>query len=92
MEGDRDSDFDHLSVKELVKIIFTIVPCISDNEHRLLFYLKRFIQMPIKVFWRKKIYIYIEKKEYIHFLFLTYSVNSNFAAKDEKSRKKDDNI
>lgn len=64
MEGDRDSDFDHLSVKELVKIIFTIVPCTSDNEHRLLFLLKEIYSDANKGFLEKKKYIYRKKRIY----------------------------
>lgn len=42
--------------------------------------------MPMKIFWGKKI------REYVYFLSFTYSVDSNFAAKAEKSWKTDDNI
>lgn len=52
------------------------------------FLIKKILQMSMKVFWRGK----KKEREYMYFLSLTYSVDSNFAAKDEKLQKTDGNI
>lgn len=55
----------------------------SYNEHRSPFNLKKTYSDASEGFLK-------EKKEYIHFLSLTYPVGSNFIVKDGKLRKKDD--
>lgn len=94
-DRDRDSVIDHLKVQEFVRKnndYFLYTPLYTELVKMSTDYF-----LIKKSFRKKKIRCQFsggknKEREYMYFLSLTYPVDSNFAAKDEKLQKTDGNI